>query len=639
MLQHPTSLVRSLSPALLAALCPALAPAQESLGATRRPAPVVPPEAAHIAMGAPRDLGPGNDDDELPLPNPPRYRVIDGVDMLVEPASGDPHFLGFAAGRYTPPADERFDPELLALLRSSYADGRPRQETYAFVMFDKRITEARLDLLRAAGARVIGIHPHATVKVALAPATVAVVGTLEFVRWIGVPRSWQKLHPRLSERLARDERETIDLYVNVHDSDLGADSVAEILARPEIGGPAGDVAFQPLGHAAVRWLSNGWQQRALEALGASVIEYEDGIRAFRVRADAAAIERIVAQDFVQFVELDVAKAALHDESAPLIMTDATRVSYDGDRTLSVVGAIVDSGVTVQHQALNPTHVGWDLSSGTSATLDNCGHGTHVAGTILADGTNAASLRGQVPELGWGTLGCFYNVKIFNSTCQGSVSLSSIFNLTHTPYDDGTNTSAAPQVVNHSWGSIQTGGWFGTEADARSIDSEVNGYGQLHCFAAGNAGPNAGSLTLHASAKNALTVGSCRDFPQGGLEPGDMSSFSSRGPVADGRWKPNLHAPGEAIKSTSNDLGYEEMSGTSMATPHVSGLALQVLDHHTWLQGWPEALAAHLMASAMTPANSVITYPSDANLDVFGTGRVQAERAHNPSANLAFWVWF
>ena len=64
-----------------------------------------------------------------------------GGDVMVEPASGDPFFLGFAAGPYYPPADERIDPELLAQVQSFYTDGRPSAETYAFAMFSNLRTE------------------------------------------------------------------------------------------------------------------------------------------------------------------------------------------------------------------------------------------------------------------------------------------------------------------------------------------------------------------------------------------------------------------------------------------------------------------------------------------------------------------
>jgi len=106
-------------------------------------------------------------DDSIPLPNPPVYAVGPNGDELVQPESGDPFFLGFAAGKHFPPADESVDPLLVAQAQTAYADGRPHQETYAFAMMKKRITPARVAALEALGARVLEFHPHYSLKIAL----------------------------------------------------------------------------------------------------------------------------------------------------------------------------------------------------------------------------------------------------------------------------------------------------------------------------------------------------------------------------------------------------------------------------------------------------------------------------------------
>lgn len=81
--------------------------------------------------------------DDVPLPDAAVVVAAPGGDREVAPASGDPYFLAFAAGRHYPAADERIDPALSATLGQSFTDGRPRAESYAFVMFQKRITEER----------------------------------------------------------------------------------------------------------------------------------------------------------------------------------------------------------------------------------------------------------------------------------------------------------------------------------------------------------------------------------------------------------------------------------------------------------------------------------------------------------------
>jgi hypothetical protein len=196
------------------------------------------------------------------------------------------------------------------------------------------------------------------------------------------------------------------------------------------------------------------------------------------------------------------------------------------------------------------------------------------------------------------------------------------------------------VCNHSWGT-PGGGWIGSEADCRTIDAQVHDQAQLHVWAAGNnGGSGSSSLVLQASAKNAFTVGSVIDYRDAIGDPGTLWSSSSTGPTGDGRWKPNLAAPGRWISSVdaATASGYTNRSGTSMAAPHVAGLAAQILDHFSFLRGWPEGVAAVLMASATTKDDVVLTAPTDTHLDTYGAGRAQAWRAHFPSSNTAWYSW-
>src|SRR4029450_10929426 len=75
----------------------------------------------------------------------------------------------------------------------------------------------------------------------------------------------------------------------------------------------------------------------------------------------------------------------------------------------------------------------------------------------------------------------------------------------------------------------------------------------------------------------------------------ISYFSSRGPTADGRVKPDVVAPGEGIPScASNGSGYVEMSGTSMACPHVSGLIAAFLSVRREYIGRPDMIKKVLL---------------------------------------------
>ena len=89
----------------------------------------------------------------------------------------------------------------------------------------------------------------------------------------------------------------------------------------------------------------------------------------------------------------------------------------------------------------------------------------------------------------------------------------------------------------------------------------------------------------------------------------VSYFSSRGPTADGRRKPDLVAPGERVLSARHDWKrnrrrldcedlYVEMSGTSMACPHVSGLLASFLSLRREFIGYPDRLKAMLLGSCI-----------------------------------------
>lgn len=582
--------------------------------------------------------------DDVPLPVPAVWRSEAEGDVMLAPPSGDPFFLGFAAGKHYPPAGERIDPELARNATRRANDARPTSDTYAFVMFSKRMTAERVAELRGIGVRVLDFHPFYTLKVALAPELVERVGALDYVRWIGVARRWQKVHPRLLEeldRLAPGAR--IAVHVNLFESDLCAESRATPVGSVEHStGPDTSVPGDPEARPG-SWMSNGWQQRALQELGVEVRSYDDSIQAFRAELDPTQLEQLLALDFVQFVEPELVNTTCHDESMPLINADRTRVNYDGGTNSAAVVGVIDSGCDLGHTALDQYTVGWDFTSENLGPFEDFdGHGSHVWGSILANDDVDDSYQGVAPGLGWGGAGRVFSAKIYNSAGSSvGVDYAAVLTAMHTSYNDGTNTTPRPMVVNNSYGLGATGA-TGTEAAARSIDAEVWDHDQLYIFAAGNEGPGASTCRIQATAKNALTVGSVADFRSGANDPGTVANSSSRGPCGDGRWKPNVCAPGTSIYSVAAETvtGYTSKSGTSMATPHVTGLAGQLLDHYSFLRYNPEALSAVLMATAITKDDALLSSPaaSAPHLNDYGTGRVDAYKAHWGDSQQSLYFW-
>src|SRR4029079_14071164 len=106
------------------------------------------------------------------------------------------------------------------------------------------------------------------------------------------------------------------------------------------------------------------------------------------------------------------------------------------------------------------------------------------------------------------------------------------------------------------------------------------------FAAGNAGPGTASGGSPSTAKNGVAVGATLR----GTSADSMSSFSSCGPTADGRIKPDITVPGSSIVSAgrdssvnTNNCGTAPLSGTSMATPGAAGLTALIRQYYT--DGW------------------------------------------------------
>ena len=592
-----------------------------------------------------------NPGDEVPRPEPALVESGPEGDVVLRPATGNPFFLGFAAGPHYPAEGEKIDPKLGEALAMFGGDMRPAPVVYGFCMFEKRITAERIARLEELGVRNLGFHPHHSLRVALPPEMIPTVSNLDFVRWVGVARDWQKVHPALDHEYSKwDSSTKVAVYISVFEDDICDASTSVAAEGASLYDPAGGVRPAPVQARGPRiWTSNGWQQKALQEHGVAPTEYLRGVNVFRAEITWMTMQGLLGLDFVQFVELEPLAELNHDESVPLIAADSVRATYDGGTTEQALVGEIDSGVDIGHSMLDhPAVVGWDHSANaTGVFTDVCGHGTHVAGTIFGKPTGLPGLTGVAPDLGWANNGRIRIVKYLDfvsstGKCSGSgTSHATLYGRMRGDYNDGSVTSGPPHVINNSWGADPSGGaWVGTETNARIVDDEVHKEDQVYVFAAGNAGSGAGTIGLPACAKNVITVGSVVDFVDGSSLPGELANTSSRGSLSDNRWKPNVTAPGRWIASAlaGTSASYTNKSGTSMAAPHVTGVIAQLNDGQPAFRYDPARTAAVLMATATPKDNELLTSQSEFHLDQYGAGRVNAHYARWSTSDSTFSAW-
>ncbi|MEU8077235.1 S8 family serine peptidase [Catellatospora citrea] len=225
----------------------------------------------------------------------------------------------------------------------------------------------------------------------------------------------------------------------------------------------------------------------------------------------------------------------------------------------VVGSS-DSGVDGSHPALAANFRGGDDSwldpwSDSRTPIDHNGHGTHTTATAVGK-----EQVGVAPDAQW--IGC---VNLERNMSSPSLYLDCMqFMLA--PYAHGGNPftdgrpARAPHVLNNSWGCPPLEGCDSTVLQPAT--SALAAAGIAFVAAAGNTGPDCGSLdTPPATDPAAITIAAVDQTRR-------ITSFSSRGPAGP---KPDLAGPGEAVLSAMPGGTYAELSGTSMATPHVAGV--------------------------------------------------------------------
>ena len=324
------------------------------------------------------------------------------------------------------------------------------------------------------------------------------------------------------------------------------------------------------------------------------------------------IEKIAARaDVKSVIAVKPQPVTALDVSRPLIQADQVEnnLGFDG---AGIDVAVIDTGVDATHPALAGVVASQQDFTG-EGTGDLVGHGTHCAGVIASQDGNR---RGIAPGVR------IWDIKMidgsgFSDPAWATAAIQAA-------------VAAGVDIASNSWGwSHANGAWVdpdGTCVLCTAADNAVEA-GVVFVVAAGNEdNDTCSTYDTHIrcpgmARSDEITVGASDDND-------NMAGFSSIGPTPDGRTKPDVTAPGVEIASARAsgtsmgspiDANWTNADGTSMACPHVSGVAALMLEKNNGLT--PANVKSILMATAV----NIGATPNE-----MGAGRVDALAAVNAS---------
>ena len=543
------------------------------------------------------------------------------------------------------------------------APGRLDRQLYLVQFVGPVKDEWLADLKRDGDADVVAYLPSNAYAVFASPAAwerlsreASLPGSV--IQWVGAYHPAYRISAPLEEAIARNDEATdvvvqfvehpgVDLSV----SDLKAQAFAELMEDVSLG----------------------------------------GMRDVRVRISAALIPRLAAQPDVFWIEPCLRKVLL-DERQGQIMAgnlDATGVMPSAPGflawlngkgftsnlsfTVDVADDGLDKGSTTDvHQdfkdASGVPRVTYILNY-SSDSLGDSGGGHGNLNAAIVGGYNNTQGNSSYEDSGGYQYGLGISPysrigasKIFSNA--GYFTSTSYSTLISNAYNNGARISS------NSWGLTGTGSNLYT-TDSRTYDilvrdaaSGTSGNQEMSIvFAAGNAGPSSYTVSAPGTGKNVLTVGASENYRQTGTDgcgitntgadnAKDIISFSSRGPTADGRKKPDIMAPGTHIQgAASRSVNYDGSgvcdmywptgqtlyawsSGTSHSTPGVAGaaaLARQWFANQGWGTPSPAMVKAFLMSTPayMTGVGANDTLPSNNQ----GYGRLDLGSALNGASSI------
>ena len=350
----------------------------------------------------------------------------------------------------------------------------------------------------------------------------------------------------------------------VIERDRNADGVSDDLERDLRDAAAGErfrVIVTGVGSATGRRLVGPFQ----------VLHELSLINGFAGTMTAAQVRALARHPLVHRVEADGVVRALDDATNRDFGATAARAAVPGLDGTGVGICVIDTGIDPNHEQIAPRPVAFkDYVNARTTAYDDHGHGTHVASIAAGDGvggSSAATFGGVAPAAD------LYAAKVLDGSGSGADS----------------DVAAAVQWCHDQPGvdvlslSLGSPGTDGRDAVSLAVDAATAG-GDVVVVAAGNSGDAPRTVSAPGVAAGAVTVGAVSDHsaPVGTARRDDgiwLAAFSSRGPTLSGLTKPDVAAPGVTVTAADagTTAGYVTYSGTSMATPFVSGAVALALE--------------------------------------------------------------
>lgn len=285
---------------------------------------------------------------------------------------------------------------------------------------------------------------------------------------------------------------------------------------------------------------------------------------------SAAIQGLENNPKISYIEYDLI-ATIHNHTAggdyakvwgvDHIDADIVHPNPSGSGVNVVV---IDTGINYSHDAIGNYVGGWDFVNNDDDPMDDHGHGTHVSGTISGNITNSE------------IIGVAYNVNLYGVkvlSASGSGSYSNVINGIKWAADNGMD------IANLSLGG-------GSSTSLCNAVTEATNSGVLVIASAGNSGNPKGKGTntgYPATCSDAIAVAAT-------TQTDSRASFSSTGSAVE------ISAPGSGVYSSVLGGNYATWSGTSMAAPHVSGVAALIISANSTLT--PQEIRTILQETAI-----------------------------------------